>query len=60
MAVCVCKSVKKQPEHKITEPVGMLSSQSSSQPVGQQSGTNSAGCCGILTERTSGFYLSDL
>ncbi len=29
---------EKQPEHKITEPVEMLSSQSSSQPVGRQSG----------------------
>ena len=37
---------EKQPEHKIIEPVEMLSRQSSSQPVGQQSG-QPAGCCGI-------------
>lgn len=45
---------EKQPEHKIIEPVGMLSSQSSSQPVGQQSG-QPAGCCGILIEEHPGF-----
>lgn len=45
---------EKQPEHKITEPVGMLSSQSSSQPVGQQSG-QPAGCCGILIEEHPDF-----
>lgn len=45
---------EKQPEHKITEPVGMLSSQSSSQPVGRQSG-QPAGCCGILIEEHPGF-----
>lgn len=48
------KKCEKQPEHKITEPVGMLSSQSSSQPVGQQSG-QPAGCCGILIEEHPDF-----
>lgn len=45
---------EKQPEHKITEPVGMLSSQSSSQPVGRQSG-QPAGCCGISIEEHPDF-----
>ena len=45
---------EKQPEHKITEPAGMLSSQSSSQPVGRQSG-QPAGCCGILIEEHPDF-----
>lgn len=45
---------EKQPEHKITEPVGMLSGQSSSQPVGRQSG-QPAGCCGISIEEHPDF-----
>ena len=45
---------EKQPEHKITESVGMLFGQSSGQPVGRKNG-QPAGRCGILIEEHPDF-----